>query len=89
MCQTLDNRPGFGWVFLVLYKICKIFTGAVTEPANPSMVVGYLLFIVLFFFVTLVSSKFIVYLQYWSVSTLELGVGMSTSHCFLDSCGQH
>lgn len=96
MCQTLlvslldSASPCFGHFFNFMQN-CKIFMGAVTEPVNPSMVVGYLPSIMhIFSHPCIFWYKFLtVYLQYWNVTTLELGVGTSTSHCFLDSCGKH
>lgn len=46
-----------GIFFFSFMQNCKIFTGAVTEPANPSMVVGTFPLSCVSF-LTLVSSKF-------------------------------
>lgn len=87
MCQTLDNTPGFRWGFLVL---CKTARYVQMWLLNLLILVWwwYTFPLPCVSFLTLVSSKFDSYLQYWTVTTLELGVGMSASHCFLDSLWQ-
>lgn len=89
MCHNLDDSPCFGhFFFLVLCKIAKYLRVQLLNLLTlawwwvPSLYHAYL-------FSPLYLLSLTVYLQYWNVTVLELGVGTSTSHCFLDSCGKH
>lgn len=71
--------------------VCKTarLAAVINKPDNPSIVVRYLPSVMCIFSHSCYLLSLIVCLQYWSITTLELCMGTSTSNCFVDACGKH